>query len=81
LKGSLGWRHAYGDIIPVSTQTLAGGDAFTVAGAPIAKDTALLEAGLDFDVTPASTLGVSYVGQYGSGAKQNGFKASFNIKF
>ncbi|MEL4071652.1 autotransporter domain-containing protein [Ochrobactrum sp. GPK 3] len=81
LKGSLGWRHAYGDIIPVSTQALAGGDAFTVAGAPIAKDTALLEAGLDFDVTPASTLGVSHVGQYGSGAKQNGFKASFNIKF
>lgn len=81
LKGSLGWRHAYGDIIPVSTQAFAGGDAFSVAGAPIAKDTALLEAGLDFDVTRASTLGLSYIGQYGSGARQNGFKASFNIKF
>lgn len=81
LKGTIGWRHAYGDITPESTQAFIGGSAFTVQGAPIAKDAALLEAGFDVAITETSTFGVSYVGQFGNGTTQNGFNASFNVKF
>lgn len=81
LKGTLGWRHAYGDITPESTQFFAGSNAFTVEGAPIAKDAALVEVGFDMAITEASTFGVSYVGQFGSGSTQNGFNASLNMKF
>ncbi|MGU3401509.1 autotransporter domain-containing protein [Brucellaceae bacterium D45D] len=81
LKGTLGWRHAYGDITPESTQFLAGSNAFTVEGVAIAKDAALVEAGFDLAITESATFGVSYVGQFGDGTTQNGFNASLNVKF
>lgn len=81
LKGTLGWRHAYGDITPESTQFLAGSNAFTVEGVAIAKDAALVEAGFDLAITESATFGVSYIGQFGDGTTQNGFNASLNVKF
>jgi outer membrane autotransporter protein len=81
LKGTLGWRHAYGDITPESTQYFAGSNAFTVEGVAIAKDAALVEAGFDVAITEASTLGLSYVGQFGNDTTQNGFNATLNVKF
>ncbi|GAA5543688.1 autotransporter domain-containing protein [Brucella sp. NBRC 113783] len=81
LKGTLGWRHAYGDITPESTQYFAGSNAFTVEGVAIAKDAALVEAGFDLAITEASTFGVSYVGQFGNDTTQNGFNATLNVKF
>jgi outer membrane autotransporter protein len=81
LKGTLGWRHAYGDITPESTQYFAGSNAFTVEGVAIAKDAALVEAGFDVAITEASTFGVSYVGQFGNDTTQNGFNATLNVKF
>ncbi|MFS8049625.1 autotransporter domain-containing protein [Rhizobium sp. BR 314] len=79
--GTLGWRHAFGDTTPISRQAFAGSDTFTVAGVPIAQDAALIEAGLDVNLTKAATLGVAYQGQFGDGAMQNGFKADFSVKF
>ncbi|NKB79640.1 autotransporter domain-containing protein [Ochrobactrum daejeonense] len=79
--GTLGWRHAFDDATPTSRQAFASSDAFTVAGVPIARDTALIEAGLDVDLTKSATLGVAYQGQFGDGAMQNGFKANLDWKF
>ncbi|PWU71063.1 autotransporter outer membrane beta-barrel domain-containing protein [Ochrobactrum sp. POC9] len=80
-RADLGWRHAYGDITPVSTASFIGSDAFTVWGLPIAEDAALLEAGLDFRLTEDATLDLSYNGQFTSGAKQNGFNAKLSVGF
>lgn len=80
-RADLGWRHAAGDIDPVSKASFVGSNAFTVAGAPIAKDTAIIEAGLDFELSKDATLGVSYSGQFGSGAQRNGFNASLKVSF
>jgi outer membrane autotransporter protein len=79
--GTLGWRHAFDDTTPISTNAFAGGDLFDVAGAPIAKDAALVEAGLDFTITKAATLGLAYQGQIASHATQNGFKADLSVRF
>lgn len=80
-KGTLGWRHAYGDVSPVSQMRFAGGDVFSVAGVPIARDVAVVEAGLDFALSPSAVLGVSYGGQFGSGLSDQSVKANFNMKF
>lgn len=80
-RGMLGWRHAFGDITPLSTHTFAGGDAFTVAGVPIAQDAAVIEAGLDFVITQKAILGISYNGQIASDARDHGLKADFTMKF
>lgn len=78
----LGWRHAFGDVIPTSTASFAAGsNAFTSAGNSIGKDTTLIEAGLDFAITKNSKLGVYYQGQFGSGFIQNGVNTNFSMKF
>lgn len=80
-RGTVGWRHAFGDTTPLSTQSFTGSNAFTVAGGPIVKDVALIEAGLDINLTKAATLGFTYQGQLGNSAKQNGFKMDLSVKF
>lgn len=81
LTGTLGWRHAYSDVTPTSTQAFAGSNAFTVDGVAIAKDVAIFGAGFEVEISKISTFGVNYTGQYGNGAKQNGFNATLNVKF
>lgn len=81
LRGLLGWRHAFGDVAQRATLAFAGGNGYTVAGVPIAKDAAVLEAGLDFAIRRDLTLGVSYAGQVGDGVKDHGVKASLLWKF
>ncbi|MET0544350.1 MAG: autotransporter domain-containing protein [Variovorax sp.] len=81
LRGLVGWRHAFGDVAQTTTMAFVGGTAFGVAGVPIAKDAAVLEAGLDFAVRKDMTLGVSYIGQFGDGVKDNGLKATLLYKF
>jgi len=80
-RATFGWRHAFGTTTPLSTQALSAGEAFTVAGAPIAKDAALIEAGLDTAITKTATVGLSYTGQIASDAQQHGFKANLAVKF
>ncbi|WP_348642098.1 autotransporter domain-containing protein [Mesorhizobium sp. B2-3-10] len=80
-RGMLGWRHAFGDVTPTSSFAFAGGDAFTIAGVPIARDAAVIEAGIDMKVSPNATLGLSYSGQFGGGAFDKGAKANLSVKF
>jgi len=81
-KGMLGWRHAFDDVTPTSRMGFAsGGNAFTIAGVPVARNAAVVEAGLDFALTPNTVLGVTYGGQFGSGIVDQSFKANFSAKF
>jgi outer membrane autotransporter protein len=80
-RGMLGWRHAFGDVTPTSTFAFAGGDAFTIAGVPIARDAAVIEAGIDMKMSANATLGLSYSGQLGGGAVDNGARANLSVKF
>lgn len=80
-RGMFGWRHAFGDVTPLSAFAFAGGDDFTIAGVPIARDAMLVEAGFDVQLARNATLGLSYAGQFGPDAFDNGFKANLGIKF
>jgi fibronectin-binding autotransporter adhesin len=81
LRGMVGWRHAFGDVSQTAALAFMGGNAFTVAGVPVAKNAAVVEAGLDFAVKQDLTLGVSYNGQFGNGVKDHGLKANLLWKF
>lgn len=80
-RGMLGWRHGFGDVTPTLSQALSGTRAFEVTGSPITRDAAVIEAGLDFAITPKATLGLSYQGQVGSGARDHGVRADLSVKF
>lgn len=81
LRGGLAWRHAFGDIDPKTTMAFAGSSAFTIAGLPIARDAALVEAGLDVAVGRGATLGVSYTGQLAQDAQDHAFKGLLAVRF
>ncbi|WP_027522202.1 autotransporter domain-containing protein [Bradyrhizobium sp. Ec3.3] len=75
--GTLGWRHAFGDTTPLSTVAFQGGSAFTVAGVPIAREAALVEAGLDLAITPTATFGGAFAGR----ATGQSVKGTLAIRF
>lgn len=67
LRATLGWQHAFGDVVAQKTMAFDGGQAFTVAGAPIARNAALVEIHAQVALTRTITLGLNYIGQYGDG--------------
>ncbi|MDR2876166.1 MAG: autotransporter domain-containing protein, partial [Methylobacillus sp.] len=81
-RGTLGWRHAFGDVTPDKTmQFLIGGNPFKISGVPIARDNASLEAGLDFALSKDAMLSVTYNGQFGRSIFDHGARATLEIKF
>jgi outer membrane autotransporter protein len=80
-SGTLGWRHAYGDVTPTSRLRFTGSDAFIVAGVPIAREAAVMKASLSTVVTSNVALSVSYMEQFGSGIQDQGVRGSLNWKF
>jgi T5SS/PEP-CTERM-associated repeat protein len=66
-RGSLGWRHAFGDTSPTTAAAFGGSSAFEMTGTPVAKSVGVIEAGLDFKLSNTATLGVTYGGQFGLG--------------
>jgi outer membrane autotransporter protein len=76
----VGWRHAVGDLTPLSSFTIQG-NGFTVSGVPIAEDAFVTEAGVDVLLSDAVILGVSYAGQIASDAQEHGAKATATVNF
>ncbi|CAE6864254.1 hypothetical protein R69746_07987 [Paraburkholderia aspalathi] len=81
VRGQLGWRYAVGDVSPTSTLAFAGGSAFTSGGVPIARNAAVIAAGIDINPSPSTTLALSYTGQLATGARQQSVIANFGMKF
>ncbi|OWT72890.1 MULTISPECIES: autotransporter outer membrane beta-barrel domain-containing protein [unclassified Achromobacter] len=76
-----GWRHAYGDLDPATTLAFQGSQSFTVNGAPLARDAAVLSLGADLAVTRAATVGLAYTGQFGGGNRQNSGAVTVRWRF
>ena len=81
LRAGLGWRHTFGDVQPSTTMAFAGGDSFSVTGAPIARNAALVELGLDGNLSRNTTLAVGYSGQFGSGNRDQTASMTLRWKF
>ncbi|QYJ23673.1 autotransporter domain-containing protein [Achromobacter sp. ES-001] len=79
LQATLGWRHAFGDVLPRSTMAFDGGQAFTVSGAPIARNAAIAELGGEVAVSRNASLGLNYSGQYGGGNREHA--GSLNVRW
>jgi outer membrane autotransporter protein len=81
-RGSLAWQHAFGDVTPAAALAFQSiGTGFTVAGAPIARDAALVSAGADLQVTPRAAVGIGYTGEIAANARDNSVKGFFSWKF
>ncbi|MFJ2992302.1 autotransporter-associated beta strand repeat-containing protein [Pandoraea sp. NPDC087047] len=82
LRLSAGWRHAYGSNTPDMRLAFSGTSAaFTVSGVPIARDAAVVSAGVDAFVGDAVTVGVSYSGQFSRQLSDNAVFGNVNWRF
>lgn len=81
VHGSLAWRHAMGTVKPSATHAFSAGSAFTVVGAPIAKNSAMLEAGVELKINPQAAIGLAYQGQLARSAQDHSMQARLNIRF
>ncbi|MGE7139307.1 autotransporter domain-containing protein [Luteibacter sp. NPDC031894] len=82
LFGSVGWQHAWGDTETLSRQRFAsGGDAFQVAGTPIAENAGVATFGLRFKPAASVTIDASYSGQFANDAKDQSARLSLNWAF
>ncbi|MEW5421273.1 autotransporter domain-containing protein [Amorphus sp. 3PC139-8] len=79
---TIGWQHAFGDVDLEATMNFTqSGPSFTVAGAPIARDAAVLGAGVDFKVADRATLSLVYNGRIGSDVSENSASGAFSFTF
>jgi outer membrane autotransporter protein len=79
---SAAWQHAFDDVTPGAALTFAStGISFNATGVPLAEDSALVDAGLDFALGPNTTAGVSYAGQFGDGVEDNAVKGRLTWLF
>ncbi len=80
-SGTLGWRHAWGDVTPISAFAFSGSGAFTVAGVPVARNAAIVEADLSAAIADNVSLRASYTGQFGDGVRSQGVRGNLSIEF
>lgn len=81
VTGTLGWRHAFGDVTPQTRLAFQGSQAFTVAGTPVARDAALVELGASARVSERMTIGLGYSGQFGDGNRAHGGNVQVRWKY
>jgi outer membrane autotransporter protein len=79
---SAGWKHTYGDIYTDTRQRLVtGGKNFTVSGAPLDRDSLLVDAGLDFGLSAKHSLGVGLNGEIGTDSRNHGVMGQWRMTF
>jgi len=79
---SIAWQHAFGDVAPTSTLAFtSNGAAFTTTALPLARDTALIEAGAALRFNRQLALELSYFGQLAAGAQDSSLTGRLNLRF
>lgn len=73
--GGVGWRHAFGNRAPTATLQFSSGSAYTVSGAPLARDALVAELGISLRASRNSSVSLSYAGQFAGGTQDHGVQA------
>jgi outer membrane autotransporter protein len=78
---NLGWSHAFTRFVSNQTLVFAGtGEGFTVAGVPLDTDAAVMQVGLDFILSPATTLDIGYDGNISGRVEDHAGRISLDWK-
>ncbi|MBO9622323.1 MAG: autotransporter domain-containing protein [Sphingomonas sp.] len=80
LRMSAGWRHAFGDRLPIVDASLAG-QRFSVAGLPIARDSMVGELGLNGEISKSLRLDLTYGGALSSKAQDHRARIGLSWSF
>ncbi len=80
---SVSWQYAFGDTTPEARMSFLSMPwaNFTVAGVPLAENTALVEIGSGLRISEQARIGLSYVGQFADSATVNAVQANLSWRF
>jgi outer membrane autotransporter protein len=85
LRGALGWQHVFGDVTPASVLAFNGANGasapFSIAGAPVARDSLLVEAGIEWHFAHNVSAGIFYSGVIGRNAYMNAIQGRLMMAF
>lgn len=81
LQVSAGWRHAFGDRLPVTINSFGRSTPFAIAGTPIARDAFAANIGIDLALSDRMRLGLAYSGDVARRAESHSGRASFSWAF
>ncbi|NWD77090.1 autotransporter domain-containing protein [Pseudomonas gingeri] len=79
---SAGWKHLYGAIDSTSTQThQVSGRTFNTKGIAQDRDSLVVEAGLDLNLSARHSVGVAYNGEVGNNSRTHGLMGQWKMSF
>ncbi len=81
LYGSLGWRHAFGDLDITSRMAFAGGDIFTESGTVVDRDALVVDAGFDIALSQQISLALDYNGSFGAENRAHLFRLLLQARY
>lgn len=79
--GSVAWTHGFGDVAAEGRHSLSTGQAFSIEGLPATRNALRLEAGVQANMLPGGSLGISYVGNVADRWSDHGLKLGFSYSF
>ncbi len=81
LNVKAGWQHALGERTVESVLAFADGEAFTIRGAPLSKDAALVDALLEWRPSERMALGLGYNGTFADQGQAQAARVMFSFQF
>jgi outer membrane autotransporter protein len=81
-RASIAWQYVFDEATAdLALAFASSGTSFDIRGVPLARNSVLVDAGIDISISPRSRLGLSYVGQFASDLQDNGVTATLNWRF
>lgn len=81
-RGSLGWRHTYGEVETETRQAFVlGGSGFNVQGTALDRDSLMVWAGLDVGISARHTLSIGYSADVGSNSRNQALTGQWQMGF
>ncbi|WID95806.1 autotransporter domain-containing protein [Bosea vestrisii] len=81
-RAMLGWRHGFGELTPQARTAFAlGTTPARVFAAPIDRDALTAEAGLDWRISSATALGLTYSAAIGERSRDHALKGRVEMRF
>ncbi len=81
-KLSVAWQHAFGGLRPSQRETiLSTSQSFTVLGAPLDRDQALVQAGVGGQLDASTRFSLTYEGALSHDVRDNGLRMSISHAF
>ncbi|MGX1787734.1 autotransporter domain-containing protein [Bosea sp. NPDC055332] len=81
-RAMLGWRHGFGELTPQARTAFAlGTNPAVVFAAPIDRNALTAEAGLDWRISQATALGLTYSAAIGERSRDHALKGRIEMRF